>query len=167
MVAIAANNDYPVLDGIVPSWADVICRSSAPNAPTLDMKAIKAINTGCTIEIGEQREGGRVMRRTTGSAKHEGSITVYQHLWNQWLRNNKAVMPRRGAQRIYGLVHFGIQCQFTPPGSVEIFEFRIKGCRVSGRTLNGAEGTEANVVEIPLSTIEVVDVIDGEEYVIL
>lgn len=162
-----ANNDFPILDGISPSWADVICRCSAPGAPLLEMKDIKAINTNCTIEIGEQRAGGRLKKRTTGSSKHEASLTVYRNAWNEWLRNNGSLMYTRGNQRIYGLLHFGIQVQHTPPGSVEIFEYRIKGCRVTGRTLNGSEGNDADVVEIPLSPAEIVDVLDGIEYVIL
>jgi hypothetical protein len=162
-----ANNDYPILDGIAPSWADVIVRSKVPGAPTLETKDIKAINTNCSISLGEQRAGGRLKMRSTGSSKYEASMNVYRNAWNEWLRNNGATMYTRGNQRIYGLVHFGLQIQHTPPGSVEIFEYRIKGCRITGRVLNGTEGDDVDVVELPLSPIEIVDVIDGVEYVIL
>ncbi len=65
--------------------------------------------------------------------------------------------PRRGNQALVSLVHFDIIVQHTPPGDVEIYESTgLKGCRVSGRTLNSAEGTDAEQVEIPLSIGELV-----------
>jgi hypothetical protein len=162
-----ANNEYPVLDGVSPSWADVIMKASAPGVPVLEMKWIKAINTGASVEVGEQKAGGRVMKTTSGSSKHEASITIYREGWNIWLRNIEPIAPKRGNQVIYSLVHFGVQVQHTPPGSIEIFEYRLKGCRIIGRTLNGSEGNDPDVVELPLHIKEVVDVIDGKEYVIL
>ena len=65
------------------------------------------------------------------------------------------------------LVQFQIQVQHTPPGSDEIYEFRLKGCRIAGRTLNSAEGSDAEQVEVPLSIIELVDIIDGQEIVLI
>jgi hypothetical protein len=161
------NNDYPVLDGIAPSWADIAVKLAANGAALIELKDIKAINTGCKIEVGSQYAGGRVMKRTTGSSTYDASMTVYREAWQRMLRTLKGVAPKRGNQSILGLVHFGINVQHTPPGSVELFEYRIKGCRILGRNLNGAEGNDADVVEIPLSPIEIVDVIDGEEVVIL
>jgi hypothetical protein len=167
MPARMANNDFPVLDGISPSWADIIMKMAAPGAPVFECKDIKAVNTGVSIEVGEHRRGGRLYKRTTGSSKSDGSITVYRDAWDQWLENIGSLMPTRGNQRIYGLVHFGLQIQHTPPGSVKIFERRLKGCRIMGSTFNGSEGIDADVIEIPLSIVEIADVIGGVEYVIL
>jgi hypothetical protein len=36
-----------------------------------------------------------------------------------------------------------------------------------GSTFNGSEGNDADVIEIPLSIIQIADVIGGVEYVIL
>jgi hypothetical protein len=166
-----ANNDYPVLDGIAPSWADIILKVAAPGAPVLESKHFKSINTGRTVEVGEQRAGGRVMKRTTGSGKSEASATLYregaQILWRVLVASAKAQGYVRGNQVIIGMVHFGLQIQHTPPGSVEIFCRRLKGCRVLTDALNGAEGTEADVVDLGLNPIEIADVIDGEEVVLL
>ena len=164
---MAADNEYPVFDGIAPSWADALVRLQADGAPLLDMKYIKSINTGATVEVGEVLVGGRVFKRTRGNSKQECSMTVYHEGWVGMLRNLMAAAPSRGNQKLISLGHFGIQYQYTPPGVGEIFETRIKGARVIGRTLNGAEGTEATTVDLTLSIIEIVDMIDGVECILL
>jgi len=111
--------------------------------------------------------GGRVRRRTTGSVDYEASMTMYRVGYQQLLRALKALAPKRGNQRAIAIVPFNIQILHTPPGSTEIFDVRIKGCRIGGRQLNGAEGTDADLVEVPLNPIEIADMIDGEEVVML
>ena len=162
-----ANNDYPVYNGIAPSWADVIVRVSPDGAPLIDVKDITAINTGSKVEVGEARAGGRVMKRTTGSKSDTATMTLLREGYQKLVRGLKDLAPQRGNQRLISLVHFGIQIQHTPPGSDEVFEVRLKGCRLLGRDLNGAEGTDADTVEVELNPLEIVDVIDGEEVVLL
>jgi hypothetical protein len=162
-----ANNDFPVLNGIAPSWADVVVKAAATGAAILEMKDIAAINSGRTVEVGEQRAGGRVMKRTTGSGSQECSITLYRDGFQKMLRNLKALAPMRGDQRLLTLVVFGIQYMYTPPGSTEIYERRIKGCRILTDAMNDTEGTEAQKVEVGISTVEIADVIDGEEVLLI
>jgi hypothetical protein len=64
-------------------------------------------------------------------------------------------------------VHFGMQVQFTPPGSDEIFEYRVKGIHLAGKTLNATQGVDAQQVEVPLKCKQIVDVIDGVEVAFL
>lgn len=163
------NNDYPVLDGIVPSFADIGVKLTPYGASVLDVKDIAAINTNTTVEIGEQRgaSGGRVMKRTTGSASHEASWTLYRDGYQKMIRALMAVAPRRGNQALISLVHFDVQVQHTPPGSSESFEYVIKGCRFLGRAMNGAEGPDADKVDCSLNTIQIADIIDGVEVVLL
>jgi hypothetical protein len=167
MVATLANNDYPVLDGVAPSFADIILRVSPAGAPLLDMKWIKSINTGRTVEVGEARQGGRVFKRTTGSGSQEASMTVYREGHILLLRSLAALAPKRGNTKLVSLVIFGLQIQHTPPGSIEIYERRIKGCRLLGDALNSAEGTDADTVDLTLNPLEIVDVIDGEEVALI
>lgn len=162
-----ANNDYPALDGVAPSWADIIVKASPAGAPLIEMKDIKGINTGITLDIGVQKAGGRVKKRTTGDLGQEASLVLYREGWLKLQRGLMAVAPTRGNQVIIGVVHFGVQIQHTPPGSTEIFDLRLKGCRIAGRTFNSAEGPDAEEVEVPLSVIEIVEMIDGKEVVIL
>lgn len=162
-------NDLPVIDGFTPSWADITCKALATGLPVLEMGAIQAINTGVTLEVGVQRgpSGGRPMKRTTGSVDYEASLTLYYSDYLKLLRNLMASAPQRGNQRRVSLVQFQLNIQFTPPGDIEIYERRIKGCRLAGSTMNATEGTDAQLIEVPLNPIEVVDVIDGIEVVLL
>lgn len=162
-----ANNDYPVTDGIAPSWADVKVSLTPDGAALIDMKDIAAISSGATVETGEQRAGGRVIRRTTGSVSNEASITLYLRGLHVLLRGLSASMPSRGAAKLIRFAHFNVTYQFTPEGSDEIFERRLRGCFVSGNTISAAEGTDATQVEIPLNPVEIVDVVDGQEYALL
>jgi hypothetical protein len=163
------NNDYPILDGVAPSWADIIVRVTPDGAPLLEVKDIAAINTNTTVEVGEQRgaSGGRVVRRTTGQVSYEASMTLYRSGYQKFIRGLKAAAEAaglvRGNQFLIALVHFGVQVQHTPINDAELYEYRMKGCRFLGRDLNGAEGTDADQVEIALNPIEIVDIIDGAE----
>ncbi len=135
----------------------------------LEMKDIKSISTGTTLEVGEQRgaSGGRVIKRTTGTGKAEASAELYYSGYVKFIRTLKSVAPKRGNQRILGLVHFGFTLIWTPPGSDEIFESRIKGCRFMGRESNPTEGNDAHTIPIKLGPLEVVDMCDGEECVLI
>ena len=99
------NNDYPILNGVAPSWADIIVRATPEGGALLDVKDIAAINTSCTVEVGEQRgaSGGRVIRRTTGSVSYEASMTLYRSGYQKLLRNLVAAAEAsnlvRGNQR--------------------------------------------------------------------
>jgi hypothetical protein len=163
------NNEFPILDGVAPSWADIIVRATPAGGALIEMKDIAAINTGTSLEVGEQEgaSGGRVIRRTTGKAAQEASITFYRSGYQRMLRALMQLAPSRGNQRLISLVHFGVQIQHTPPGDVEIYEYRLKGCRLLGRTMNSAQGTDAQQVEVPLSVIEIADMIDGVEVVMI
>lgn len=167
MVLRAANNEFPVIDGIAPSWADVVVKISPTGAALIEMKDIKSVNSSRSVEVGTQKGGGRVMKRTTGDSSQEASMTLYYDGYIKLLRGIKGLAPLRGNTRLVSLVTFDIQVQYTPPGSVEIFDRRWKGCRIIGDTANGAEGTDANEVEVPLSVIEIVDIVDGEEVALL
>lgn len=158
-----SNFDYPVLDGIAPSWADIQVRAKPDGGDLIKMGDIAAINCGWTVEVGMQKEGGRVINRTRGDYSAQASWTLYASGYQKLLRALKAQAPLRGNQRLISLVHFLIHVQWTPPGSDDILEYKIKSCRMLGRTIDSAEGTAAQQIEVPLSTIEVVDIIDGEE----
>lgn len=162
---MAINQAFPILDGIAPSWADMSVKAVPSGVAIFDMADIAALNTGTTVEVGEQRglSGGRVLKRTTGSQSHETSITFYRSGYQKALRNLKALAPLRGNQRAISLVHFDMIVQHTPPNDVEIYEYRLKGVRLLGRSMAHAEGTDADKVEVPCSIAELVDMIDGEE----
>jgi hypothetical protein len=164
------NQDYPTLDGISPSWSDVIVRIAPDAAPILDVKDIKGINTSLSLELGEQRgaSGGRVMARTTGQEKCEASMDLYYSAFrNKFLRGMKNQAPKRGNTRALRFVHFGVNYLYTPFGEDDIFEVRLYGCCYTGRDINGSEGTDAQIVNVKLSVLRIVDMVDGEEVSLL
>jgi hypothetical protein len=112
-----------------------------------------------------------VINRTRGSVSYEASMTVYGSGWNKLIRNLSAVALTQGAIRgstsLISLVHFNIHVMYTPPGSLNILQYKLKGCRLLGRTFNATEGSDAQQIEVPLSVIEIVDVVDGRDVVMV
>jgi hypothetical protein len=163
-----ASQDYAVLDGISPSWADITVKLSGSGLVLLEQNDIAAISSSRSVEIGEQRApGGRVMKRTAGAPSCEASWTLYFEGYQRMLETLLAQAPRRGNEAKISLVPFNIEIQWTPFGSSRIFHRRIKGCRVMGDTIAAAEGTDAQQVEVPLNPLVVADVINGVEVVML
>lgn len=164
------NNDFPLIDGVAPSWADIIIKVTPTGGPLIEVKDVAAISTTRAVEVGRQRgaSGGRTIRRTTGQTSEEASITFYRTGLQKFLRELAKLAPNpRGNQKAISLVTFSIQILHTPFGSDEIYDRRVRGCRYLGDTHDGAEGTDADQIEVPLDPIEVVDIVDGEEIVLL
>lgn len=176
--------DNPLINGFAPSWCDIAVRISPGGGPLIEIGDIAAIDYNGSVEIGEQREGGRVVNRTRGSSSYEASMTLYASGYQKLLAGLVAAAPVRGSQSLLSLAVFSISIQFTPPtggglagqaiGAVAgalgvggIFETRLKGCRIIGRNISAAEGNDAQQVEVPLSVIEIVDVVNGKEVVLV
>lgn len=177
--------DLPLISGFAPSWADIAVRVSPGGGPLIEMSDISKISWRSDVEVGEQREGGRVINRTRGSVKFEASMTLYASGYQKLLTGLIAAAPKRGAQSLISLAVFGVNIQYTPPtggglagqalGAVAgalgagagIFEVRLKGCRIMGSGIDASEGTDAQQVEVPLSVIEIVDVVNGVEVIML
>ncbi len=155
--------EFPVIDGVAASWADIAVRISGVGLPLLEIGDISALSSSWTVEVGEQREGGRVIKRTRGSVSYEASMTLYASGFQKLMRGLAAAALLTGNQKAISLVPFSVNIQWTPPGSIDILQRRIKGCRILGNTQDSSEGTDATQFELPLSPLEVVDVIDGVE----
>lgn len=163
------NQAYPSLNDIAPSWADVGVTFTVSGGDALDMADINAIKWSRTVEVGEMRgaSGGRVMARTTGQGSQEASATLYRAGFRKLLKSLVAQAPTRGNQKLISLVSFDILIQHTPPGETEIYVTKIKGCRYLGDSDDMQEGNEADKVEITLNPIEIVQIIDGQEVVLI
>lgn len=176
--------DNPLINGFAPSWCDIAVRASLGGGPLIEIGDIAGIDYNASVEIGEQREGGRVVNRTRGSSSYEASMKLYASGYQKLLTGLIAMAPIRGSQSLISLATFTISIQFTPPtgggvagqaiGAVAgalgiggIFETRLKGCRVLGRNISAAEGNDVQQVEVPLSVLEIVDVINGKECVLV
>lgn len=160
---------YPLLNGIAPSWADVGVTIPIYEGETVEMVDFAALDWEDTVEIGEQKgaSGGRILRRTTGDLKLDAKATFYRSGLRQLCRSLAKKAPVRGNQKRISLVGFDILIQHTPPGETDIYQVKIKGCRLLGRAWKLAEGPDAEKVDVKLHPIEIVDIIDGEEIVLL
>lgn len=177
--------DNPLINGCAVSWADIALRLTPEGAPLLELGDIQAVNFATNVEVGEQREGGRVTNITRGSSSEEASIVVYASGWQKIMTGFLPAAPRRGNQAIIGLVRFSMNVQWSPPtggglagqaiGAVAgalgvgagIHETRIKGARIIGRSVSASEGSDAQLVELTLKVIQTCDVVAGTEIVLV
>lgn len=160
---------YPSLNEIEPSWADIAITITPYDGAVLEMNEIAGVNWSRTVEVGERRgtSGGRVMARTTGSVSYEAGLTLYRSGYRKLVKALQALAPSRGNQKLISLVGFDILVQHTPPGEAEIYTTKIKGCRVLSDSSDMAEGTDADQIEVGISTIEVVQIVNGEEIALI
>lgn len=165
-----ANQAYPSLNGIAPSWADISVTITPEQGSILDVFDIAAAKWNRKLEVGEQRgaSGGRVMKRTSGQGSQDASITLYRDGYITFLDAIRAAAPTRGNQQLIGQVSFDILIQHTPPGSTQIFQTKIKGCRLINDSDDMKEGSDPDQIECALSVIEIVNITsDGKETVLV
>jgi hypothetical protein len=163
------NQAYPSLNDIEPSWADIATTFTVYGGDILDMADIAALKWNDKVDVGERRgaSGGRVMARTTGSLTSEASATLYRSGHRRLIKSLMAKAPTRGSQRLISLVGFDILIQHTPPGESEIYQVKLTGCRLLGRSLDMKEGNDADQVEVNLNPLSIVEIINGLEVVLL
>lgn len=167
-----ANNDYPILDGVAPSWADFVLRIQPSGVALVTAKDVKSLSSGSSVEVGTQMAGGRPKRVTTGSLGHECSITLYlsgAQVFERALKDAAvaAGYVRDGGVAQISLVRFQIDYLFTPPGTDDIWERRLKGCRLLTDSEAPAEGTDATTVDYTFFVMERTKIIDGVEVSLL
>lgn len=164
------NQSYPSVNDRETSWSDIAMALTISGGQLLDTIDFAGIKWGRKVEVGERRgpSGGRVMARTTGSGSQEASASIYRTSYlKKLLPALMAVAPTRGNQRLISLVVFDILVQHTPIGSDDIFTTKIKGCRMLGDSDDMKEGNDPDKLELTLSTLEVANIIDGQEVVLI
>ena len=156
---------YPLLNGVAASWADIALRLKPNGGSLLEVGDIAAVSGTPTVEVGEQREGGRVIATTRGSVSNEASITLYASGYQKILRGFLPVAPIDpiGGDAILTLVHFDFTLHWTPPGAIDILERRFQGCRFLSLGNDNAEGNDATQFVCPLHVTKIVDVVDGRK----
>jgi hypothetical protein len=142
-----ALQEYPTLQDIEPSWADVRANFPIYGGQTIITPDIAAIKWSDKVDVGLARgtSGGRKMKRTTGQYDCDATLTFYRSGWRLF-RLALAEKDKR-----ISLVGFDILIQHTPPGTTEIFNVKIVGCRVTGRSADMAEGSDPEKIEIPVN----------------
>jgi hypothetical protein len=151
--------DFPLLNGIVPSWADVAITFTALDGPALDNNDLSELSWKDELDIGFQKIGGRIIARGSGDVKQEASCRFAHSGWTKLKKILADMAPQRGDRFLIGLVGFNVLVQYTPPGvdGSPIYKVEINGCRVSGRDFAGKEGSELFSYAIPLNPIEIIE----------
>lgn len=160
-----ANQASPAINDFAPSWADIAVTFTVSGGQALETGDIAGVSYSSSVEVGEMRgaSGGRVMARTRGDVSYEASLTLYRSGYRKLQKALMEQAPTRGNQSLISLAPFDVLIQHTPPGETEIYTTKIKGCRVLGHSDDMAEGTDPDQVEVTLSPIEIVQIIDGVE----
>jgi len=168
-MAVAVSQEYPLLNEIAPSWADITTTINITDGESFTDIDYKEIKWKSAVEKGEQRgaSGGRVIKRTTGAKTDEGSAVFYKSGLRKLLRALQAAAPVRGNQRLISLVTFDVVILHTPPGADDIYHEEMRGCSISSFDSTMTEGTDAETVAIDLMPIENVYIVDGKEMVLL
>lgn len=168
-----ANQLFPSVNGIDPSWSDIQITFNVTDGVSLTIDDIAGVKATRKVDVAVSRgaSGGRPKRRTTGSVEYDASLNLYRSGRRKLI---KALIPIaeslghvRGNQTLIALVTFDVLIQHTPPGETEIYSRKVKGARYLGDTDDMKEGNEADQQEVPLSVIEIVDIIDGKEIALI
>lgn len=167
-----ANNEYPLMDGFAPSWADIKCTLQASDVALLELADIKSVASGSTVEIGHQKHGGRPYSTSVGELSHDCKMSLYATGATKLFRNLKDAALAQGFVRDGGvaqisLVHFTFGYMFTPPGTVNIYEQLWKGCRLLNDSEAPAEGTDVLSVDMSIYVRERIRMIDGVQVSLL
>jgi hypothetical protein len=151
-----AEQEYPTLNEVEPSWADVQISIPVYDGPTVQTNDIAGVKWSDKVDVGVVRgtSGGKKRKRTTGAYDADATITFYK---TGWKTMRKAL---RAKNRKLSLVVFDILIQHTPPGESGIHTVKIVGCRVIGRSGESTEGTDPEKIEIPLSIMQIEE--DGD-----
>lgn len=141
------SHEYPTLNEVEPSWADVKLSFPVYGGETVLTDDIAAVKWSDKVEVGKVfgSGGGRVRKRTTGQYDSDATVTFYKTGWKRF----RTVLAAKNSK--ISLVGFDILIQHTPPGSTEIHTVKITGCRVLGRSGDMAEGSDADKVEIAIN----------------
>ena len=159
--------NYPIFNGVAASWADIQVRFAGVGITQMEAGDIKSINVSDDLEHGWQKEGGVPINRTAGEVTSSVSVVFYASGYQKFLESLISAAPLHRGQRRLTFAVFDINQLWTPFGATKILERRIKGCRVIGRHNDSAEGVDATEFEVPLSTMQIADVVNGVEVVLL
>lgn len=144
-------NDYPTLNEVAPSWADIKITLPIYQGNSVEPSDIASIKWSDKVSPGVVRgvSGGRKTKRTVGDYECDCSITFYRMGWELFREALADVNIK------LTLAGFDVLIQHTPPGSSAILKTKIVGCRVVGRTADMQEGSDADKVEVPLDIMRV------------
>lgn len=151
------------------SWAE--CKAVANIDGGIDLPDIdwKSFDFEEKVERSWQRsQGGRPKKKTTGQTTPAAKAQAYREGIKALKRGLMAVAPENAAgQKQLSKVRFTLVITHSYEGDPDIYCIEIRDCTLDSNIFKLAEGNEADVVDIDLNPREVVEIIDGQEVVLL
>ena len=146
-----AEQEYPTLNEVEPSRADVQVAIPVYAGPTVQTNDIAAVKWSDKVDVGTVRgtSGGKKRKRTTGEYDCDATLTLYKSGWKVLRQALASKSPK------ISLVVFDVLIQHTPPGESGIHTVKLVGCRVVGRSGESTEGTDPEKIEIPLNLMQI------------
>ena len=167
-----AGEQYPTLNGIAQSWADIAVTGLIVDGPVLDLEDIVDISWERTVDIGEQKTpAGVIVARTTGAPSYTAKLTLYasgKRKLETGLADTAAAkgFTRGGALQV-ALVAFNISIDHTLAGETAIRKARIEGARIKKDSADHKQGTDPDQSPVELSIVRVVTIDDKGREVVL
>ena len=111
---------------------------------------------------------GRPKAKTTGQPTSSASGSLYRPGYDSLATALVAVAPQDAAGR-YQLskVRFDLVVNHSYPENSKIYTIKLLGCSLDKRGAKHGEGVEADVVDVDLNPMKIVEIIDGKEVVLL
>ncbi len=164
-----ANEEYPVMNEVAVSWAEVIATVNLPGGATITGIDWKGFTWESKVERGWQRgPGGRKKKKTSGQVDNTATASLYRSGMTKLKEGLEAVAPKDAAGvAMLSQVGFNLMIQFSVPGDPKITTIKIQGCNLdkdAGKTDDGS--TDVDVVEIDLTPTRIVEMINGKETVL-
>lgn len=157
------------LNGTAVSWSELEATVNVNGGVSLPDLDWKSIDHEDKIDRAIQRgQGGRPKKKTTGMPTSTGSGSLYRSALSELLRGLIAVAPQDSAGRYQvSKVRFDLVIKHSYEGDATIYQVKLLGCTLDKKAFKHAEGAEADVVDIDLNPMKIVEIIDGKEVVLL
>lgn len=160
----------PTLNGTAPSWAEIETTINVVGGETLQTVDYSAINWESKVTRGKQKgaSGGRTRKRTKGEIENSADAEFYRDGLRTFKKKLAAVAPKDEAGRpMLSQVTFDVIIKHSVADDPEIYVVKLLGCHLDGNSGKHAEGPDADKVGVDLNPLEVVEVIDGQDTVLL
>ncbi len=157
------------LNGTAVSWSEIeiIANVSGGGSfPDLDWKTLDHEEK---IDRTFQRgQGGRIKAKTTGQLTPAASGSLYRSGLRELVRAVKAVAPQDAAGRYQvSKVRFDLVINHSYTDDTEIYCVKLLGCSLDKKSFKHAEGADADLVDVDLNPMRIIEMIDGDEVVLL
>jgi hypothetical protein len=149
--------DYPTLNGVAQSWADLTITIDVYGAAQIDAEDVKDISWKRSVERGEQRKtGGQLRARTAGQASYECTITFYASGYHKLIAALGAAAVAGGYVDSTGAaqlskVGWSTLVQHAPEGVDKPRKVSIQGCSLDEDGSDMSEGTDADTMATNVS----------------